>query len=179
MSLGKKILIGLVVVIAIPLIAALFVKGEYHVERQITLSIPKTEVFGYIKYLKNQNDFSKWATMDPDMKKTFTGEDGTVGFVSRWESENDDVGVGEQEILKISEGERIDFELRFIKPFESTEAAYMITEAVDANTTLVKWGFEGKMAYPMNLMFLFMDFDKLIGDDLQTGLENLKALMEK
>jgi len=35
------------------------------------------------------------------------------------------------------------------------------------------------MKYPMNLMFLFMDFDKMLGDDLQTGLDNLKTVLEK
>ena len=51
--------------------------------------------------------------MDPDMKKTYRGTDGTVGFVSAWDSEKDDVGKGEQEIIKITDGERIDYELRF------------------------------------------------------------------
>ncbi len=40
------------------------------------------------------------------------GVDGTVGAVSAW-SGNREVGVGEEEIKKISQNERIDFELRF------------------------------------------------------------------
>jgi hypothetical protein len=55
----------------------------------------------------------------------------------------------------------------------------MITESIDNNTTKVKWGFSGHMDYPMNLMFLFMDFEQIIGDDLQTGLDNLKVIQEK
>jgi len=31
----------------------------------------------------------------------------------------------------------------------------------------------------MNLMFLFIDFEKTIGDDLQTGLDKLKVLQEQ
>lgn len=157
---------------------ALFVKKEYAVEKEIVINQPKAEVFEYIKHLKNQDNFSKWATMDPDMKKTYRGTDGTVGFVSAWESQDDEVGVGEQEIKTITEGDRIDFELRFIKPFESTESAYMTTETLDENQTLVKWGFNGHMDYPMNLMLVFMDIEKMIGDDLQTGLNNLKTKLE-
>ena len=82
--------------------------------------------------------------------------------MSAWESDKKDVGTGEQEIKKITEGERLDFELRFIKPFESTEAAYMITEPVSENQTKVRWGFNGHMNYPSNLVILFMDFDKMI-----------------
>ena len=116
--------------------------------------------------------------MDPTMKKTYRGTDGTVGFVSAWESKVDSVGVGEQEIKKIKEGERIDFERRFIKPFEATEPAFMTTEPVSENQTKVIWGFSGHMNYPMNIMMLFMDFEKMIGDDLQTGLSNLKRELE-
>ncbi len=30
----------------------------------------------------------------------------------------------------------------------------------------------------MNLMFLFMDFEEIIGEDLETGLVNLKKELE-
>jgi hypothetical protein len=179
MKLFKKILIALAIIIAIPLIIALFSKKDYAVEREIVINKPKQEVFDYIRYLKNQDNFSKWATMDPAMKKTYRGTDGTVGFVSAWESNKDDVGTGEQEIKKITEGDRIDYELRFIKPFESTEAAYMITEMVSDNQTRVRWGFSGHMAYPMNLMMLFMNFEEMIGGDFETGLVRLKEELEK
>lgn len=179
MNIIKKALLALIIIISIPLIIALFVKKDYAVERSIKINKPKQEVFDYIKYLKNQDNFSKWATMDPAMKKTYRGTDATVGFVSAWESNKDDVGVGEQEIKRIVDGERIDFELRFIKPFEATEPAYMTTETINEMQTNVKWGFSGHMNYPMNLMMLFMDFEKMIGDDLQTGLTNLKLVLEK
>lgn len=179
MKILKWILIAIGVLIAISLIVALFVKKDYLVEREIIISKPISEVFEYLKLLKNQDNFSKWATMDPNMKKTYSGTDGTVGFISAWESSNDDVGVGEQEIKKITEGERIDFEIRFLKPFESTAPAYMITEAVNENQTKVKWGFDGHMNYPMNLMMVFMNMEKMIGEDLSTGLANLKTILEK
>jgi uncharacterized protein YndB with AHSA1/START domain len=175
----KKILLVIVVLVAIVLIVAAVTKKRYAVEREIVINKPKQEVFDYIKFLKNQDNYSKWAMMDPAMKKTYTGTDGTVGFVSAWDSDKKDVGKGEQEIKKIAEGERVDFELRFIKPFESTEQAYMQTQAVSPTETKVKWGFDGHMNYPMNLMLLFMDFEKMIGDDLQTGLKNLKSNLEK
>jgi len=175
----KKIIITLAVILAIPLIVALFSADSYDVEREVVINQPKDLVFNYVKYLKNQDEFSKWARMDPDMKKSYRGTDGSVGFVAAWDSENPEVGKGEQEIIAIVDGKRVDFELRFFTPFEATEPAYMITEATSANQTKVKWGFSGHMAYPMNLMLLFMDFEQMIGDDLQTGLDQLKVVLEK
>jgi hypothetical protein len=178
MSMLKKILIGLAIIIAIPFLVALFVQQKYAVKREIVIEKPLTEVFEYVKYLKNQDSFSKWANMDSEMKKSYRGEDGTVGFISAWESENPDVGAGEQEITGIVNGERIDYELRFLKPFEATEKAFMITEPVNENQTKIIWGFSGKMEYPMNLMLLFMDFEAMIGSDFQEGLEKLKIILE-
>ncbi len=175
----KKIIIGLLVLIAIPLIIALFVKKDYAVEREITVNQPKQMVFEYIKFVKNQDNYSKWNMTDPNMKKTYTGTDGTVGFIAAWESKNKEVGVGEQEIANIVEGERIDSKLRFKFPFEAHDDAYMTTEAVSDSVTKVKWGFKGAFPYPMNIMGLIFDMDKTVGKDLETGLSNLKALLEK
>ncbi len=179
MKIVKRILIVVVILIAIPLVAALFIKKDYAVEREVIINKPKAEVFEYVKYLKNQNKFSKWANLDPNMKQEFRGTDGTVGFVSAWESQSDDVGKGEQEIKGIKDGERIDYEIRFLKPFESTSPAYMTTETINGNQTKVKWGFSGHMPYPMNIMLGVMNMEKMLGDDFQLGLNNLKGIMEK
>ena len=179
MKIVKKILIALAIVIAIPLIAALFVKKNYAVEREITINKGKQQVFDYIKFIKNQDNYSVWAKRDPAMKREYKGTDGTVGFISAWESENKEVGKGEQEIIKITEGERMDVTFRFKIPFEAQDDGYMTTEAISDNQTKVKWGFKGAFPYPMNLMCLFVDMDKEVGKDLATGLDNLKIVLEK
>ena len=92
MKILKRILIIIAILIAIPLVVALFVKRDFMASQQIIINKPNAEVFNYLKYLKNQNNYSKWALMDPNMKKTFRGTDATVGFVSAWESESDDLG---------------------------------------------------------------------------------------
>ncbi|MGB4776023.1 MAG: SRPBCC family protein [Daejeonella sp.] len=179
MKILKKILFAILGLVALALIVALFVKKDYAVERQITINKPRQDVFDYIKFLKNQNEYSVWATKDPAMKKEYKGTDGTVGFISAWDSNNKEVGKGEQEILKIADGERIDSKLRFKVPFEAEDDAYMITEDNGTNQTKVKWGFKGKMNYPMNLMLLCMDMDEMIGKDLDNGLSKLKTVLEK
>ena len=79
----------------------------------------------------------------------------------------------------MADGERIDYELHFIEPFESTDFAYLTTTAVNDSVTSVKWGFNGEMKYPINLMMLTMDMEKMLAPDLQNGLNNLKAILEK
>ena len=178
MKIIKRILIVIVAIIALVLIIALFAKKDYKVEKQVTINKPVSEVFNYVKYIKNQDNYSVWNQMDPGMKKTYTGTDGTVGFIYAWDS-NKQAGKGEQEIKNIVEGERVDCEIRFKKPMESTAPAYMSTEAAGDNQTIVKWGFEGHMSYPTNIMMVFMDIPGMIGKDLQTNLNNLKNILEK
>jgi hypothetical protein len=177
MKIVKRILIGVAILVAVPLIVGLFVRTDFAVEREVIINRPKNNVFNYVRYLKNHANFSKWESMDPKMKKDYRGTDGTVGFVSAWDSDNQDVGKGEQEIKKIIEGERIDVEIRMRSPFQSTDPAYITTESVADNQTKVKSGYLGKMNYPTNVLCLFVA-DK-IGKDMQTGLTNLKAVLEK
>ena len=121
MKILKKIAIGILSLIALLLIVALFVRKDYAVVREVTINKPSQEVFDYVKFLKNMGNYSVWAKLDPNMKKEYRGTDGTVGFVSAWESNVKNVGTGEQEITKIVPGQRLDVELRFVKPFKSTD----------------------------------------------------------
>lgn len=178
MRIVKRILLVIVIIIAVLLVAALFVKKEYAVVRDVTINKPVAEVFNYVKYIKNQDHFSKWNMTDPGMKKEYSGTDGTVGFVYSWDSQMDDVGKGDQEITAITQGQRIDMEIRFYRPFESTDYAYFTTQSAGENQTKVQWGFNGKIPYPMNLMLAFMNMDEMLGKDLATGLNNLKKILE-
>ncbi|KAA0989792.1 GNAT family N-acetyltransferase [Dyadobacter aurulentus] len=174
----KKALYIILGLIAIILIAAVIMPKEYAVEKDVVINKPNAEVFTYLKSLKNQNEWSVWARRDPNIINTFEGTDGTVGFVSKWTG-NDEVGTGEQEITKIEEGSRIDTQLRFLEPMESTSDAYMITEPIDPTSTKVRWGFTGKMPIPMNVMLPFIGMESMIGKDFEDGLANLKQNLEE
>lgn len=174
----KKLLFFILFVIAIALIAALFVKKELGATRDVIINRPVNEVWDYVVLLKNQQNYSKWATLDSNMTTYYKGQDGTVGFVSGWKG-NKGVGSGEQEIIEITPNKRIDYELRFIKPMKSTNQAFMILEPTGDSTTRVLWGFEGKMNYPFNLMQLFINLNQSIGDDFEYGLGRLKKIMEQ
>ncbi|WP_422928990.1 SRPBCC family protein [Singulisphaera sp. PoT] len=173
----KTATIVLVLLLSSPFLVALFLPRDFVVEREVTIDKPKPAVFAFVKSLKNQEKYSKWALMDPKMKTTYTGTDGTVGFIMAWESDNQDVGKGEQEIKKIAEGERVDVEIRIKDPFVSTNPASTITEALGESQTRVKSVYTGMIPYPMNLLCYYVRDS--IGKDMATNLANLKALLEK
>ena len=160
------------------ILLAIIAPKKFHLERSIVVEKPIAEVFHYLKSVKNQNDWSPWKKKDPDMKQEFFGEDGTVGFISRWEG-NKDVGVGEQEIKRIVENEQIDTELRFFKPWKSVSDAFLKVREINSNSTEVIWGFSGVNKVPFNIMMLFFNMDKTVGKDFDEGLNDLKQVLEK
>ena len=172
------VLSAIVGLIALVLIIALFIKRDYSVERIIVVGKPNDETFGFLKLLRNQDRFSKWANLDPNMKKEYIGTDGTIGFISKWESDHKQVGHGEQEIKGLIDGQRIESELRFIKPFTAVAQGYMTTTAVSENETKVAWGFSSRMNYPMNILLVAMNMEKILTKDFDEGLSNMKKLVE-
>lgn len=179
MKIIKRLLFWSIFLIGIVLIIALFLPTQFSVKRSVMIVQPADSVFQYVKQLKNQELYSVWWKADPQMKKTYTGADGEVGFISAWKSKQAEVGAGQQKIVAIEEGKRIDLELTFIEPFESTNDAYMSTTALDAKNTRVSWSINGEMPYPMNITGLFIDMEQTLGEDLEKGLKNLKRILEK
>ncbi|SDD59172.1 Polyketide cyclase / dehydrase and lipid transport [Dyadobacter soli] len=177
MKIIKKILYVIVGIIVLVLVAAVFVSKEYNVRREITINKPSQEVFDYVKFVKNQQYYNKWVMADPNMKKDYTGTDGTVGFVYAWDSQDDNVGKGEEKIKLLDEGKQVNLEVRFIRPFEGLAETEMTTEALSPSQTKVSWGMSGQSKYPMNITNAFID--GMLGPDLEESLQTLKGVLEK
>lgn len=171
MKILKKILLIIIAFIALVLIVAAFAPKEFEAKSEIIINKPQQEVFDYIKYVKNQDNFGKWQKMDPNMKTTSTGTDGTVGFKYSWDSKVLD--QGSQTITKVNEGKGIETELDF--GFGDPAQSFLYTENVEDDKTKVIWGIKGKSAYPMNIIGLFYKMD----GDFDEGLQNLKKLLEE
>lgn len=164
--------------IALVLIIAAFSKKDFAVERTITVNKPLPETYDFLTSLEKQNQWSKWAQMDPDMKQTYIGTDKTVGFISKWESQHKQVGEGEQEIKKLVPNQRIENELRFMKPMKSVANAYFTVAAEGENHTRVAWGFTSRTPWPFNAFMLFFNMENAIGKDFDEGLSNMKKMIE-
>ena len=169
------IILALIVII---LIAALFIKKEYTIERSIVIDRCSEEVFNYIRYVKNQDHYNEWVMVDPDMKKNYTGTDGTIGFIYAWDG-NKKAGKGEQEIKALKQGERMDLEIRFERPFAGIANTSFTNDTISTDASRLRWGMSSKMKYPMNIMLGFMNMDKLHGKNLEISLKNRKAILEK
>jgi DoxX-like family/Polyketide cyclase / dehydrase and lipid transport len=150
---------------------------DFKFEREVTINRPHSEVFTYLKPLGNFQKWNPFLRKDPNTKIATQGQDAQIGFVTSWEG-NREVGIGEQEITRIIEGQRIEYELRFTKPFAATNQVYFAAEPVGQSQTRVRWGMSGKCPFPMNLLGLIFNSEKMIGREFDWGLNKLKSILE-
>ncbi|WP_140484800.1 SRPBCC family protein [Flavobacterium sp. GSA192] len=176
MRIIKKIVFGILAFIVLLLIVALFIPKDYTVSVSTIINQPKAVVFDYVKLIKNQEEYSVWVMQDPNVVMTYTGVDGTQGFKAAWNSKDDNVGEGSQQIAKITD-DRIDVDLHFERPMKGDDKAAIIVEAVSENQTKVTNEFYGHAAYPMNLMSIIGK--KFITDAQTQNLANLKKILEE
>ena len=169
------ILLGLLIMII--LILGLIAPTQIKLERSTTIAASPATVFPYLKYLNKQDMWSPWLEMDPDMKRTFSGTDGTVGALTSWEG-NSDVGKGEREITLIEDMKQVDTEVRFKEPFESIAKAEMKMEEVEEGVK-VSWGFETNVGFPANALYMLMGVKSYVTEDYDKGLAKLKVMAEK
>lgn len=175
MNIIITILLAVVGIVVLLLIIALFLKKEHYVKREIIINAPRQKVFDFLKFLKNQDKFNKWAKTDPDRKIETKGTDGTAGYIYSW-SGNKDAGQGAKEIKNIIEGEKIETEIRFVKPMQVTATVIMETETLSDNQTKVNLINAGTLKYPLNIMIPIAE--RNFAKDMDISLTTLKSILE-
>jgi len=173
----KKVGIALLIIIAIPLITALFIPKGTSYEKSITINASVETVWQNVSTFEAQNKWSPWDVYDPEMKKELTGVDGSIGAKQSWDSEHEKVGKGSETIFNIVPMQIIETDLKFYMPYESEAKGYIKLQA-DGSGTKVAWGFTSEMPYPFNLMKLFMNLEDMMEEDWNLGLSRLKSSCE-
>jgi len=172
----KRVLIGLVVVVALVLVIGFALPHQVHVERSIVIKAPQAQLFDMLDGFKRFNEFSPWAALDPNTQYTYAGPESGVGARMSWVSTTSEVGSGSNEIVDSAPPDFIRTRVMFGDQ-PPAEASFKL-EPADGGTR-VTWNFDCDLgAHPIAHYFGLM-FDKWIGDDYEKGLARLKQLMEQ
>ena len=150
---------------------------EMLIEKSIIINKPLSQVFDYLRYTMNQNNFSVWNMKDPGKKTEMSGVDGTVGFIYSWDSKDKSVGAGSQEIIDLKEGESITYKLAFERPMKNVAQSGFYLRAISDGQTEVTWQFRGQTKFPMSLFKRFLE--NMLGKDMAASLTNLKNILDK
>ena len=173
----KTIAIVIVVLIAGVLGYAATRPDELRVVRTQEIKAPPEKIFPYVNDLKAWAAWSPYEKKDPAMARTFGSVTAGKGAVYEWNG-NSNVGQGRMEITESNPSSKIAIKLDFIKPFEGHNVATFGFEP-KGETTQVSWTMTGPSAFVTKVMGIFLNMDKMIGDDFAVGLANLKAQAEK
>jgi len=170
------IAVVIVIVIVVVLIVAARKPDTIRVERTAVVNAPADKLFPLIADFHQWLKWSPWEGRDPALKRTYSGAERGRGAVYAWDG-NKDVGSGRMEILEAAQPSRVVIKLDFFKPFEAHNTAEFTMLPLGGATNVI-WVMHGPAPFVSKLMQVFMNMDRMIGKDFETGLANLKTLTE-
>jgi hypothetical protein len=172
----KKILIALAVLILGFVAVVALQPSEFRVERSAAIAAPQADVFTQVNDLRKWDAWSPWAKLDPDAKISFEGPDAGQGAAMAW-SGNDKVGEGKMTVVESRPNDAVKLKVDFVKPFEGTSNSDFSFKP-EGDQTAVTWAMSAHHNFLEKAMCLVMNGKKMIGDDMEKGLAQLKSVAE-
>jgi hypothetical protein len=170
------VVIALAIAVAIVLFLAAGKPDTFNVRRATTVKAAPEKIFPLINDFHQWGIWSPYEARDPAMKRSYDGSANGVGAIYGWDG-NKNIGSGRMEILEASAPVKIVIKLDFFKPFEAHNTAEF-TMLPQGDATNVTWVMHGPASFMSKLMQVFMNLDRMVGKDFETGLANLKRLTE-
>jgi hypothetical protein len=177
MFMVKKIILGLVALLALFFIYVAVQPAEYVISREITINAPAEKIFPYLNNSKMADQWGPWKEEDPQAKYTFSGPDDGVGSKASW-TEGKKLGTGSATIVESVPNERVGVALEYQEPMNMTQRAEYSIKSMGPQS-VVSWKVEGKNNFMGRIMCTFFDMDNMVGGFFEKGLSNLKTLVEK
>lgn len=148
----------------------------FHIERSAQIKARPEKVFSLINDFRGFNSWNPWLKKDPQTVGSYTGPASGVGAAYAWESKK--IGTGRMEIIESQPTSNVKFKLDFLKPFEAHNTAEFALTPLNDGTN-VTWSMYGCSTLMSKVMGLFMSMDKMVGNDFEAGLSNMKTLAEQ
>jgi hypothetical protein len=158
------------------LVLAAMKPDTFRVARSTTIKATPETIFPLIADMHRFNTWNPYERKDPNLKGTYSGPASGKGAAYAWESK--EVGTGSMEITDTAPPSKVAIRLDFVKPFEAhNNVDFTLVPKGDA--TEVTWAMAGPVPYVGKVMHVIINMDRMVGDDFEAGLANLKALAEK
>jgi hypothetical protein len=160
---------------AVFVFGAFLLPGEVEVTRTVVMKAPPGKIFDQISTLKRWETWGPWFQRDPFLEKIYSGPDTGAGAMLAWQSKKE--GDGRLKILSSNPPGT----LRLAVVFGDNNEAVM---AFDLNgtgngSTEVKWTVQADFGDNMARRYFGLVMPRLVGPDLEEGLESLKRLVEE
>lgn len=172
MRILKIVLIAIAILIGLYLLISLFLPSNYNVSRTININSSRRAVFNQVNEFRNWEAWSPWMAKDSTLALRYSDNSEGKGANLSWTSEL--TNNGSQQIIAVFEMDTIRTALNFEGGDPANE--YWYFNAAGDNRTELTWGRTGELSFFNRFSGLFIDGN--IGGDFETGLSNLKYLVE-
>jgi effector-binding domain-containing protein/uncharacterized protein YndB with AHSA1/START domain len=170
----KIILIIIVSLFALFVLVGLLLPSKVSLERKITIDASPSVVYDLLNDLHNFKAWSPFASMDPTMQITYTGEKG-VGATYRWTSKGES-GNGLMTITESVPNKLIKIQLEF-ENGRISFADWKIME--ESGKTTLSWDFETDLGGSPFKKYFGLFMGSMLGPEYEKGLKSFKELVEK
>lgn len=174
MPLWKKLFFAFSALLVAVVAGSWLLPGRAIVERSIEIDRPPAEVYAVLDSFERFNEWSPWFAADPDAAYTYSGPSRGVGARQAWKG-NSAVGEGSQTITASLPDRQIDIALAF---GDQPPALSRFTLQAREGGTRLTWRFEADLGMNPVMRWFGLMFDRMIGGDYETGLSQLKRLLE-
>ncbi len=170
------IALSLLAVVALFIILVVTRPSTFRVSRSVLIAAPAARIFDQVEDFRAWSAWSPWEGIDPTMTRTHGGPAAGIGASYRWAG-NRNVGEGAMTITDARPGEHLGLAIEFIKPF-AAKNRITFDFVTNGNGTTVTWTMSGTSSFMFKAMGLFINCDKMIGDQYEKGLAQLKIISE-
>jgi hypothetical protein len=145
------------------------------VQRSVTTTAKTDTVFPLINTLKQWQDWSAWTvTRFPGMITTYAGPDAGVGASMTWDGKES--GHGGLTITSSDPAKGITYDLDFEHGKYLSKGTIAFQPSADS--LIITWSNEGDLGWNPVSRFFGLLMDKMMGSDMETGLNNLRRKAE-
>ncbi len=173
----SKILIVFGLIILILLVVIALRPNHFRYNRSATIAAPAAVLFEQVNDLHKFQAWNPWAKMDPNAKIIYAGPASGIGASYSWAG-NSEVGEGTMTSIESRPPDMARFRMEFRKPMAGVSTAEF-TFKPEGEKTVVTWSMAGPNNFMGKAVGLFIDCEKMVGDQFEKGLANLAEVVKQ
>jgi hypothetical protein len=171
--MAKKILIGIVALVAIFFGVGFILPAKISIEHSTQINAPATAVFEQLNNMEKTLAWDPWAAADPTMKVEIGSIKSGVGASKSWTSESS--GNGSQTITESVPDSSVKADLDFKD--QGTGKAWWKLEASNGGTLLTQ-GFSSEMTNIVGRYMGNLFMKGIVGARFEQGHQKIKEIVE-
>jgi hypothetical protein len=113
--------------------------------------------------------------LDPNAKIVYSGPESGVGASFSWAGGNK-IGEGSMTSTESRLNDLVRYQLDFRKPFAASNEVEF-TLQTEGSQTSVTWSMSGRQNFVFKAVGLFVNCDKMCGDQFEEGFANLRKIV--